>query len=170
MGDAKFDVSNKQRLGFSEVQLVQKMIDGVTKLIELEEMLAGGASPADVRQAAGIKSGSPCDALLADYKASTGTKFTSGVDAKDSDDFTYVRFDECPKFTDKHKSAMSKFTTPELWAKLKDAKTSKGYTLSNAVQTGCLTPPSLCSAPSRRPSSSSTLRLPAFVLPVTFLV
>merc|ERR1711988_23371 len=47
--DAKFDVSNKQRLGFSEVQLVQKMIDGVTKVIELEEMLAGGATPADVR-------------------------------------------------------------------------------------------------------------------------
>ena len=47
--DAKFDVSNKQRLGFSEVELVQKMIDGVSKVIELEEMLAGGASPADVR-------------------------------------------------------------------------------------------------------------------------
>eukprot|EP00341_Mesodinium_pulex_P004891 CAMPEP_0116947276 /NCGR_PEP_ID=MMETSP0467-20121206/37560_1 /TAXON_ID=283647 /ORGANISM="Mesodinium pulex, Strain SPMC105" /LENGTH=448 /DNA_ID=CAMNT_0004631365 /DNA_START=36 /DNA_END=1382 /DNA_ORIENTATION=+ len=46
---AKFDVSNKQRLGFSEVQLVQKMIDGVSKVIELEEMLAGGATPADVR-------------------------------------------------------------------------------------------------------------------------
>jgi creatine kinase len=46
---AKFDVSNKQRLGFSEVQLVQKMIDGVAKVIELEEMLAGGASAADVR-------------------------------------------------------------------------------------------------------------------------
>jgi creatine kinase len=36
----KFDVSNKQRLGFSEVQLVQKMIDGVTKVIALEERLA----------------------------------------------------------------------------------------------------------------------------------
>ena len=47
--NAKYDVSNKQRLGFSEVQLVQKMIDGVTKVIELEEMLAGGATPADVR-------------------------------------------------------------------------------------------------------------------------
>ena len=47
--NAKFDVSNKQRLGFSEVELVQKMIDGVSKVIELEEMLAGGASPADVR-------------------------------------------------------------------------------------------------------------------------
>lgn len=56
--DAKFDVSNKQRLGFSEVQLVQKMIDGCTKVIELEEMLAGGASTADVRaKVAELKAG-----------------------------------------------------------------------------------------------------------------
>ncbi len=46
---AKFDVSNKQRLGYSEVQLVQKMIDGVSKVIELEELLASGGTPADVR-------------------------------------------------------------------------------------------------------------------------
>lgn len=46
---AKFDVSNKQRLGFSEVQLVQKMIDGVSKVIELEELLAAGSTPADIR-------------------------------------------------------------------------------------------------------------------------
>jgi creatine kinase len=51
---AKFDVSNKQRLGFSERDLVQKMIDGVTKVIELEEQLAGGASVADVKAAAGL--------------------------------------------------------------------------------------------------------------------
>merc|ERR1711988_1193518 len=56
--DAKFDVSNKQRLGFSEVQLVQKMIDGVTKLIALEEKLAGGATPAQVRaKVAELKAG-----------------------------------------------------------------------------------------------------------------
>jgi creatine kinase len=47
----KFDVSNKQRLGFSEVELVQKMIDGVSKVIELEEMLAAGSTPADIRAA-----------------------------------------------------------------------------------------------------------------------
>ena len=41
---ARFDVSNKQRLGFSEVQLVQKMIDGVSKIIALEEKLATGQS------------------------------------------------------------------------------------------------------------------------------
>ena len=44
----KWDISNKQRIGFSEVQLVQKMIDGVTKLIGFEEELAGGASAADI--------------------------------------------------------------------------------------------------------------------------
>jgi len=53
----KFDVSNKQRLGFSEVQLVQKMIDGVGKVIEYEEMLAAGSTPADIR------------AKLAEFKA-----------------------------------------------------------------------------------------------------
>jgi creatine kinase len=45
---AKWDISNKQRIGFSEVQLVQKMVDGITKVIQIEEMLAGGASKADV--------------------------------------------------------------------------------------------------------------------------
>ena len=35
----KWDISNKQRIGFTEVQLVQKMIDGVKKLITLEEEL-----------------------------------------------------------------------------------------------------------------------------------
>ncbi|CAN0284556.1 unnamed protein product [Discosporangium mesarthrocarpum] len=38
----KFDVSNKQRIGFSEVELVQKMIDGVTKVIGLERAMAAG--------------------------------------------------------------------------------------------------------------------------------
>jgi len=44
---AKFDVSNKQRLGFSEVELVQKMIDGVSKVIGLEEKLASGELTAE---------------------------------------------------------------------------------------------------------------------------
>jgi creatine kinase len=47
--DAKFDVSNKQRLGYSEVELVQKMIDGVMKVIKYERLLEAGASPADIR-------------------------------------------------------------------------------------------------------------------------
>ena len=33
-----FDISNKKRLGLSEVALVQEMIDGVKALIEAEKM------------------------------------------------------------------------------------------------------------------------------------
>ena len=46
----KFDISNKRRLGFSEVQLVQKMIDGVSKVIEFEKLLATGKKPSDIRK------------------------------------------------------------------------------------------------------------------------
>merc|ERR1712100_54556 len=46
----KWDVSNKQRIGFSEVQLVQKMIDGVSKLIGIEERLASGATAEDIEK------------------------------------------------------------------------------------------------------------------------
>jgi len=38
----KFDISNKQRIGFTEVQLVQKMINGVKQLIQWELMLRDG--------------------------------------------------------------------------------------------------------------------------------
>ena len=41
---AMWDVSNKQRLGFSEVQLVQKMVNGVLKLIAIEQKLAAGGT------------------------------------------------------------------------------------------------------------------------------
>jgi creatine kinase len=47
---AKFDLSNKQRLGLSEVQLVQKMVDGVTKVISIEQLLAAGTPAATVRE------------------------------------------------------------------------------------------------------------------------
>eukprot|EP00752_Nemacystus_decipiens_P011223 g9973.t1 len=35
----EFDISNKARIGYSEVELVQQMIDGVDKLIKLEESI-----------------------------------------------------------------------------------------------------------------------------------
>eukprot|EP01038_Epipyxis_sp_PR26KG_P016851 gene16851-23083_t len=61
-------------------------------------------------------------------------------DVKDTNDFKYLTFAELPKFTDKHKSLMAKVLTPEVFEKLKDVKSSKGYTLSNAIQTGVVTP------------------------------
>lgn len=52
-----------------------------------------------------------------------------------------MNFDEKPEFTDKHKSLMAKHLSPELFADLKAAgATSKGYTISRAIQTGLMTP------------------------------
>jgi len=61
-------------------------------------------------------------------------------DIKNTEDFTYEVYETLPEFTPEHKSLMSKLLTPELFEQLKDLKTEKGYTLSNAIQTGVKTP------------------------------
>lgn len=57
-------------------------------------------------------------------------------DSKDTADFKYITYTELPTFSQIHKSAMSKFLTQEVFEKLKNVKSSKGYTLSNAIMTG----------------------------------
>ncbi|CAN0013181.1 unnamed protein product [Hapterophycus canaliculatus] len=52
-----------------------------------------------------------------------------------------MEYEAKPEFTDKHSSLMSKHLTPELFEELKAAgATSKGYTISRAIQTGVMTP------------------------------
>lgn len=46
-----FDVSNADRLGFSEVELVQMVVDGVKLLIEMEKRLEKGQSIDDLMPA-----------------------------------------------------------------------------------------------------------------------
>ena len=43
-----YDISNTDRLGSSEVEQVQKVIDGVTLLIEMEKALEAGKSIQDL--------------------------------------------------------------------------------------------------------------------------
>lgn len=43
-----FDISNLDRLGFSEVELVQQVVDGVKLLIEMEKKLEKGESIDDL--------------------------------------------------------------------------------------------------------------------------
>jgi creatine kinase len=61
-------------------------------------------------------------------------------DPKDTEDFKYVSFPELPRFTPAHKSAMSRHLTADVFARLKDVKSDRGYTLSNAIMTGVVTP------------------------------
>lgn len=43
--DGVYDISNKRRLGRSEVELVQDMYDGVKAMIEAEKKLSGASAP-----------------------------------------------------------------------------------------------------------------------------
>ncbi len=49
---------------------------------------------------------------------------------------------EYPKFTQEHKSLMSKYLTKELFEKLKDKKTKNGFTLSELINSGVENPDS----------------------------
>ena len=66
--------------------------------------------------------------------------FYNPDDPKNTKDFMYLQFETVPNFSEKHRSAMSRHLTPELFEKLKDVKSSKGYTLSNVIMTGVVTP------------------------------
>jgi creatine kinase len=68
------------------------------------------------------------------------TVSNSGGDVKDTADFKYENYTQLPAFTPAHKSLMSKVVTMDKFEALKGLKTSKGYTLSNAIQTGVKTP------------------------------
>jgi len=49
---------------------------------------------------------------------------------------------EYPKFTDEHKSLMAKYLSVELFEELKDVKTSCGFTLESAINSGLKNPDS----------------------------
>ena len=116
---------------------MQRVVDGVSAMLEAEEGLASRAASAvegarGVVGAAGIEEG--FDAWLA------GQAEASGPDSKDTDDFKYVSFGELPPFTDRHLSLMRRHLTAEVWGRLKDRRTAGGYSLSNAIQAGVVRP------------------------------
>merc|ERR1712037_336822 len=62
-----YDISNKHRLGYSEVELVQKMIDGVNTLWKEDKAMMGGAAPpAAASSGSGDEEEVVVDQLLAD--------------------------------------------------------------------------------------------------------
>ena len=104
--DATFDISNLDRIGYSEVELVQNVIDGVTLLIQMENSL---------------EEEKPIDSVVEMLETQTKT----------DDD----RIDNFPDFS-LHNNWMAKCLTKEIYTKLSELKTSTGFTLDQAIQTG----------------------------------
>lgn len=61
-------------------------------------------------------------------------------DSKNTPNFKYVTYTEFPRLTDAHQSQLKNVLTPHLFEKLKDKKTHKKYSFSNAIMTGVILP------------------------------
>jgi hypothetical protein len=96
--DGIFDISNRRRLGRSEVDLVQDMYDGVKAMIEAERSLGGGG---EAPAAAG-----PIEA---------------GPHLKNISQLTSM-----PVFPEGTKSLVSKYCTPEIFAQYQGKKDKAG--------------------------------------------
>ncbi|XP_022104944.1 creatine kinase, flagellar-like [Acanthaster planci] len=104
--DGIFDISNLDRLGTSEVEQVQCVVDGVELLIKMEKALEKGISIDDLLPAA-CKPRPPTKVMSSNY----------------------------PDLS-KHNNWMAKCLTPAIYDKLSQLKTKSGFTLDDCIQTG----------------------------------
>jgi len=118
-----WDVSNKQRIGHSEAELVQTMINGVKLLIEMEKKLVAGESIDDLIP----KEPVPAVSIDAGTAPPAGETSTAVLPSSGSN---------YPTFTASHRSLMAKHLSKEIYEELKDKRSSKGFTLDAAIQTG----------------------------------
>lgn len=61
-------------------------------------------------------------------------------DPKNTKDFRFVHFETMPRFSPAHRSSLVRHLTQDIFDHLKDSKTSKGYTFSNVIMTGVVSP------------------------------
>ena len=113
-----FDVSNLDRLGFSEVELVQQVVDGVKLLVDMEKKLE--------------KKECITDMLPANYsdEAEDENKGTSKACTR-----IEPKSSGYPDFS-KHNNWMAKCLTEDIFNNLKDKTTKNGVTLDVCIQTG----------------------------------
>lgn len=66
---------------------------------------------------------------------------SSAIDPRDSPSFRYISFDSMPLESLNNLGSLTrKNLTPELFTRLKDMRTSSGFSISNAIQAGLLNP------------------------------
>ena len=118
-----FDISNSDRLGSSEVEQVQRVIDGVNLLIAMEKFLEQGQPI--TRQYERLMSGEHARAILANLEPVCLQQ--EGAAAAAQDNFPDLS---------QHNNWMSRCLTREMYNQLKSLKTPSGYTLDKAIQTG----------------------------------
>ncbi|KAG9336594.1 hypothetical protein JZ751_002941, partial [Albula glossodonta] len=106
-----FDISNADRLGFSEVELVQMVVDGVKLLVEMEKRLEKGQSIDDIMPA-----------------QNTSKMATLSIKRLSAED-------EYPDLS-QHNNHMAKVLTLDMYRTLRERSTPNGFTIDGVIQTG----------------------------------
>ena len=118
-----FDISNSDRLGSSEVEQVQRVVDGVNLLIAMEKSLAQGQPIRCLYEK--LISGEHARVILEGLEHDRAQQEKAAPAAEDN-------------FPDlsRHNNWMSRCLTREMYNQLSSLKTPSGYTLNKAIQTG----------------------------------
>jgi creatine kinase len=138
-GGGIWDISNSDRLGMSEVDLVNKMIEGCAKLVKMEQdMEAGGTGdiggvPAPAASAAPAKTTPPI--------GPGGTPEYSKMPGLGDEPYPGFPADAAPDLMPDlfgHHSVMADVlkADPSIYNKLKTKKTKMGVTFASCIKTG----------------------------------
>ena len=111
-----YDISNSDRLGSSEVEQLQRVVDGVKLLIAMEKSLEARKPITSLYQK--LVSGQAAREIAEAAEGGGGETITNFPDLS------------------LHNSWMSKCLTREIYDRLSSRKTSSGYTLDKVIQTG----------------------------------
>ena len=111
-----FDISNADRLGSSEVEQVQCVVDGVSLLIAMEKELEAGKPITSLYEQ--LMSGTPARQIVVESEKGEVTTVSNLPDLS------------------QHNNWMSRCLTKEIYDKLSVLKTPSGFTLDQAIQTG----------------------------------
>jgi len=109
-----FDISNSDRLGRSEVELMQVVVDGITLLVKMEKLLEKGKS---------------IESLIPE-----GTKHPNEPMGPQRV-FPKLKLDCYPDLT-KHNNWMSRILTKEMYDRMIVLQTKNGTTFNDIIQTG----------------------------------
>ena len=111
-----FDISNADRLGSSEVEQVQCVVDGVSLLIAMEKELEAGKPITSLYEQ--LMSGTPARQIVVESEKGEVTTVSNFPDLS------------------QHNNWMSRCLTKEIYDKISVLKTPSGFTLDQAIQTG----------------------------------
>lgn len=142
LNSTEWNFSVIHRIGCSEVEMMQTLVDGVSSLIAMEKCL----EKKDVDAFAHMCDMLPKRFTLSQTFSGRGT-FTASEDIDDTQErFSRVAVnpeDDYPVFTPAHTSLMAKHLTPELYASLRSAEAVKaacGWSVSQLIRVGVEVP------------------------------